>query len=75
MQIKRAKLKARIYFWLTCWRPVIKYEQRKNWEFIMKFCVAVEQDHIRFQKDIAALQKQVGVKKENKENTERGMYE
>ena len=43
----------------------------------MKFGLAIEQDHIKFSKDIAELKTQIGVKeiKKEKENTERGMYQ
>jgi len=76
MEIKRASRKKRIWFWLTCWRPVTKYEYVKLWEFLMKFGMAVNKDHVRFQKDIETLKTQTVGKdaKKKKENFERGMY-
>ena len=76
MELKRASLKKRIWFWLTCWRPVTKYEYVKHMEFFMKFAMAVNKDHVNFQKDIQALKKVVAESKyKEKENIEKGMYE
>ena len=77
MEIKRASRQKRIWFWLTCWRPITKYEYVKLWEFFMKFGLAVEKDHREYKEDIAALKAQIGIKDINRENenTERGMYE
>ena len=77
MGMKQASRAKRIWFWLTCWRPLTKYEYVKLWEFFMKFCVAVEKDHLRVNKEIAELKMRIGVKeiKKEKENIERGMYQ
>jgi len=77
MTIQRASRKKKIWFWLTCWRPVTKYEYVKLWEVFMKFGLAVEKDHIKFNNDIEALKQQVGIKetKKENENIDRGMYE
>jgi len=76
MEIKQASRKKRIWFWLTCWRPVTKYEYIKQWEFLMKFGLAIEKDHKRFNTDIASLKEHVGIKetKKEKDNIDRGMY-
>jgi len=76
MELQKASRRKRIWFWLTCWRPITKYEYIKLWEFFMKFGLAVEKDHKRFISDIVTLKQHVGInetKKEN-ENIERGMY-
>jgi hypothetical protein len=76
MEMKKASKIRKIWFWLTCWRPTTKYEYVKIWEFLMKFGMAIEKDHMKFHNDIQTLNKRVEIKdtqKEN-ENTERGMY-
>ena len=76
MELKRASLKKRIWFYLTCWLPVTRYKFTKNMEFFMKFAVAVNKDHMNFQKDIQALKKVVAESNyKEKENIEKGMYE
>lgn len=65
----------RVWFWLTCWRPVTKYEMGKMYQTFIKFGMAVEKDHIRFNDNLILLNKQVGIKtKDDKENIDRGMY-
>lgn len=76
MEMREASKRKRIWFWLTCWRPISKYEHVKMWEFLMKFCMAVEKDHRRFMKDIAEIKQVMSIKetKKDDENMERGMY-
>lgn len=66
----------KIWFYLTCWRPITKYEHRIMWEWFMKFAQAVDKDHIVFIRDIDELQRKIGIDKKSKdnENIERGMY-
>lgn len=77
MEMQRASKRKRIWFWLTCWRPITKYEYVKLWEFLLKFGSAVEKDHFKFMNDIKALNQRVGIKDMQKENENmiRGMYQ